>query len=208
MSARDAILGAVAGHLARHDAAKPPPPPAVAALGRVDLSVGERVARFVQRLEAVGGAVHRGDPVAAVTEIVARYQPCAIATSDAAAVAELRAAPALASADWLPTDASRRDLFDAGVGITTAQWAIAETGTIVLDAGRERSRLPSLVPPVHVALLPISRILCTMGEVLKTLGRPLSPAVTFVTGPSRTADIELELVLGVHGPRELHVVIT
>ena len=108
---------------------------------------------------------------------------------------------------WQQPDASREELFSADLGVTAVQWAIAETGTLVLVSDEERHRLASLLPPVHIALLPRSRILANLGETLKTLRRPLSPAVTFVTGPSRTADIELQLVIGVHGPRELHVVV-
>lgn len=103
------------------------------------------------------------------------------------------------------------DLFDCDVGITSAQWAIAETGTLVLEAERERHRLASLVPPVHIALVQSDRIRRTMIEVLESLGRTgkdqLSRTVTFITGPSRTSDIELNLTIGVHGPGELYVII-
>jgi len=67
----------------------------------------------------------------------------------------------------------------------------------------------SLVPPVHIAILDASRIVETLGEALALLRKDdeISPAVTFITGPSRTADIELTLAIGVHGPRELYVII-
>ncbi len=104
---------------------------------------------------------------------------------------------------------NREQLFVADAGITEAQWGIAETGTLVLASGAERHRLTSLVPPIHIALVPASRIVATMPSVLKQLtgsdGR--HQAVTFITGPSRTADIELTLVVGVHGPKELHVIV-
>ncbi len=103
----------------------------------------------------------------------------------------------------------REQLFVADAGITEAQWGIAETGTLVLASGAERHRLTSLVPPIHIALVPASRIVATMPSVLNQLtgsdGR--HQAVTFITGPSRTADIELTLVVGVHGPKELHVIV-
>ena len=100
-------------------------------------------------------------------------------------------------------------MFDVDVGITTAQAAIAETGTLVLDSSRERHRLISLVPPVHIAIVAASRIYATLADVLALLqdGKELSPAITFITGPSRTADIELTLTIGVHGPQELYVII-
>ncbi len=101
------------------------------------------------------------------------------------------------------------DLFKYDVGITSAQAGIAETGTLVLDSSVERNRLVSLVPPVHIAILNASRIYRTLSDALTTLqsGEEVSPAITFITGPSRTADIELTLAIGVHGPQELYVII-
>jgi L-lactate utilization protein LutC len=101
------------------------------------------------------------------------------------------------------------DIFSYDVGISTAQAAIAETGTLVLDSADERHRLVSLIPPVHIAIVDASRICETLGEALALLrqDKELSRAVTFVTGPSRTADIELTLTVGVHGPQELYVIV-
>jgi len=112
----------------------------------------------------------------------------------------------MASSDAPP---STQDLFSIEVGITRAQAGIAETGTLVLDSSMEQNRLISLVPPVHIAILDASRIYATLGETLAMLqneNEP-SPAITFITGPSRTADIELTLTVGVHGPKELHVIV-
>jgi L-lactate utilization protein LutC len=102
-----------------------------------------------------------------------------------------------------------KDLFNYDVGITKAQAGIAETGTLVLDSAVELNRLVSLVPPVHIAILDASRIYATLAETLAMLqsSDEISPAITFITGPSRTADIELTLTVGVHGPRELYVII-
>lgn len=104
---------------------------------------------------------------------------------------------------------SKDDLFAVDVGITSVQAAIADTGTLVLDSSVERNRLVSLIPPIHIAILDASQIFGTLGDVLAALqaGEELSPAITFITGPSRTADIELTLTLGVHGPQELYVII-
>ncbi|MGI9167904.1 MAG: LutC/YkgG family protein [Pyrinomonadaceae bacterium] len=104
---------------------------------------------------------------------------------------------------------SAAELFDYDVGISTAQAAIAETGTLMLDSEAERHRLVSLVPPVHIAIVDAANISLTLGEALAAAGRgiELSPTITFITGPSRTADIELTLAIGVHGPQELYVII-
>lgn len=105
-------------------------------------------------------------------------------------------------------------LFDADVGITSADYAIADTGTLVLRSGGERHRLTSLLPPVHVCLLNARRILGSMGDLLALFDERgearerLPQALTFITGPSRTADVEQTLALGVHGPHELHVLLS
>jgi L-lactate utilization protein LutC len=98
-------------------------------------------------------------------------------------------------------------LFDCDLGITSAQWAIAETGTLVLESDRESHRLTSLVPPVHLCVLRANNICQTLSEILELTSRDLSRTVTFITGASRTSDIELTLAIGVHGPGELHVIV-
>ncbi|NQU49993.1 MAG: lactate utilization protein [Planctomycetes bacterium] len=103
----------------------------------------------------------------------------------------------------------REGLLTCDAGLTTAQIGIAESGTLGLIGDLEKHRLVSLVPPIHVAMLKRENIVGTMSEALSLVhqgGLP-SSLITFVTGPSRTADIELQLVLGVHGPRELRVVL-
>jgi L-lactate dehydrogenase complex protein LldG len=104
-------------------------------------------------------------------------------------------------------DPSREELFSSDVGITSAQWAIAETGTLVLESGAEQHRLISLVPPVHVCILLGGTIQQSMSEILKVVDSNANPTITFVTGASRTSDIELTLAIGVHGPGELYVIV-
>lgn len=98
-------------------------------------------------------------------------------------------------------------LFGSDLGITSAQWAIAETGTLVLEAESEDHRLISLLPPVHLCLVEASKIRQTLGEILESTHPNLGHTMTFVTGASRTSDIELTLAIGVHGPGELHVIV-
>jgi L-lactate dehydrogenase complex protein LldG len=131
-----------------------------------------------------------------------------IALSDASLLRRLEETIAGDGNEWSILPAAT-DLFGYDVGLTTAQAAIAETGTLVLDSDRERHRLVSLVPPVHIAILDAKNIRATLGEAITQLQRDshISPAITFITGPSRTADIELTLTIGVHGPKELYVII-
>jgi L-lactate dehydrogenase complex protein LldG len=101
----------------------------------------------------------------------------------------------------------------SSVGITEADYAIADTGTLVLLSGPERPRGVSLIPPVHLAIVKKENIVSNIEELFGIVNKfyedhKTTPAsATFITGPSRTADIELNLTLGVHGPKELHVLI-
>jgi L-lactate dehydrogenase complex protein LldG len=104
-------------------------------------------------------------------------------------------------------NASADVLFGCDLGVTGSQWAVAETGTLILQSDVENHRLTSLVPPVHLCILKADRIRQTLGEILELTSVNLSRTITFITGASRTSDIELTLAIGVHGPAELHVII-
>lgn len=97
----------------------------------------------------------------------------------------------------------------AVAGITSAHVAVAETASIGLLASPQTGRLVSLLPPLHVALVPTSIMLTTVGDYFKWVGTldRIPSAVNLISGPSRTADIELELAIGVHGPESLHVIL-
>jgi L-lactate dehydrogenase complex protein LldG len=110
------------------------------------------------------------------------------------------------NADFIQ-NASTEELFGCDIGITSAQLGIAETGTLVIESDKEFNRLTSLIPPIHICILEASKIRHNLGEALSELGKDLSKSITFITGQSRTSDIELTLALGVHGPKELFVFI-
>jgi L-lactate dehydrogenase complex protein LldG len=97
----------------------------------------------------------------------------------------------------------------ADVGVTGCHAAIAETGSLALISGPGCSRTVSLLPPVHVALVRRADLVATMGEFFTTHADAMASAAncTFVTGPSRTADIELSLTIGVHGPGKVAVIL-
>lgn len=105
---------------------------------------------------------------------------------------------------------SRDKCASAEFGITRADYALAETGTLVFLTESRQSRLISLLPPRHIALIERDRILTSLDELLFRVPLPgdASSAMTLVTGPSRTADIEMRLVRGVHGPGEITVIVT
>jgi L-lactate utilization protein LutC len=172
------------------------------------------VARFRDRVLEVGGEVRSVDDwngvVESIAEIVAARDATSVALSDHPELGR-RLPQVLVGAEIVraPTTAAR--LFGCEIGISTAQWGIADTGTLVLDGDAEAHRLVSLVPAVHIAVIEARRILPGITDALARIG-PQGGAgpghcVTFITGPSRTADIELTLVVGVHGPRELHIIL-
>jgi Fe-S oxidoreductase len=109
----------------------------------------------------------------------------------------------------------RQSFIDAGLGISGANIAIANTGTIVIVSNEGNARLVTTLPPVHVAVIGIEKTVSTLAEATKILeilppsatGQKISSYVSFITGPSRTADIECSLTIGVHGPKEMHIVL-
>jgi L-lactate dehydrogenase complex protein LldG len=107
----------------------------------------------------------------------------------------------------------RGDAAAADAGVSEAEWGVASTGSLVLPMDPPRRRATSLVPPISVVILNAARILPDLPSTLNHIGEtymtpPARPSsVVLITGPSRTADIELNLVMGVHGPRKLIVVL-
>ena len=102
----------------------------------------------------------------------------------------------------------------AGIGVSGVDYGLADTGTLVLLARKGQARSISLLPPVHIAVMKPEQVISGLSDLFPLLraeaegeGRGLSSAITFITGPSRTADIELTLVVGVHGPQQLHLVL-
>jgi L-lactate utilization protein LutC len=127
----------------------------------------------------------------------------------------------LGGADWLrghgfavvrvdepDQNAWREPFFAADAGISNAAHLIAETGSVVMMTGPNDPRSLSLLPPVHIAVARREQILPDLFDLFERFDTELPPAcLTIITGPSKTGDIELKLVTGVHGPGELHVVV-
>ena len=109
-------------------------------------------------------------------------------------------------------EAKRQTALEAGMGVSAADYAIAETGSCVALPGQGLSRLVSLLPPVYVALVEPDRVLPTLDALFALLGPSLidgaaSRYAGIITGPSRSADIEQTVTVGVHGPGEVHMVV-
>lgn len=107
---------------------------------------------------------------------------------------------------------ARAAVFSADVGITGVDYAIAETGTVVLHPRKGVSRLVSLAPPTHIAVLRPGEVLESLDELFAIerdnfLSSRLSGSMNLISGPSKTGDIEGTIVTGIHGPLEVHLVI-
>jgi L-lactate dehydrogenase complex protein LldG len=107
----------------------------------------------------------------------------------------------------LSFDVTRDRAVESRVGITEFDWALAETGTLAQDATDPRLRLASTLPDTHVALVRVSSLLPDLECLLALVDPQRARYLAFVTGPSRTADIERVLTIGVHGPRRLVIVV-
>jgi L-lactate utilization protein LutC len=229
--AREAIFRSIRSHLAasvphnaiyvetgeNHHSQTKDKAPLVTDFDLISNAAAPPVERFSRNLEAVDGhcilANGEIEVARALTGIIAQLQGTKlkarrIALSDEPAVERLSRL-LTTKVDLITVAPDAAALFGYDVGITTVQAAIAETGTLVLDSERERHRLVSLVPPIHIAIVEAAQIYQSLGEVLTALRQKerVSSIVTFITGPSRTADIELTLAIGVHGPQELYVIV-
>ena len=218
--ARDEIMQSISAHLAVSARIEPAHVPVIPNANVHDSNYesasNSRSEMFCERLESVGGhcAIVRDEDEAAralnclISELQARDGVKRIALSDALLVSRLTRD---ITAEQLAVCPEVSDLFSYDAGVTMAQAGIAETGTLILEAEKERHRLVSLLPPVHIAVVKAEDICPTIGDALKRLRGAghgeMSRAITFITGPSRTADIELTLTIGVHGPKELHVIV-
>jgi L-lactate dehydrogenase complex protein LldG len=170
-----------------------------------------RIDLFREALEAVNGSctivADEAEAASTLKQVIELNKLHRIAVSDSPIVGRLM--QQFKGSAEVFRNAEPETLFHCDGGITSAQWAIAETGTLVLETKSERHRLVSLVPTMHIAILAAGRVLGTMPEALEAVSTAgeLSRTVTFITGPSRTSDIELTLAIGVHGPARLHVIV-
>ncbi len=184
--------------------------------------------QFAETARLRGWNIHRaGDPEEAVGYIVSLAEDRGItqiarSTQDVLAVVSLDAAlenlgiaTVIASKDEAGSRRQAREqIVASGAGVTGADYAVAETGSVVVLPRAGLSRLVSLAPPVHVAVVRPQDVVESLDDVFlfRRLayyrnGGDMGSYLNFITGPSRTADIEMQLVVGVHGPGEVHLVL-
>jgi L-lactate dehydrogenase complex protein LldG len=106
-----------------------------------------------------------------------------------------------------PVEAFKDRLFAVDAAITGAVGAVADTGAIILRPDQQEPRLMSLVPPIHIAVLKAASVLPSLGDAMQrdAWSADMPANMLLISGPSKTADIELILAFGVHGPKELIV---
>ena len=216
MTSRDAILAdvrAALGRTASSDAPLPVvPAPVVPASGRIPpRTAGGRwseVAMLLAEITKLGGttrALAARDLRTALAELVrdeAVHRAAVWQTPELRALG-LEAILASLGVELIPPQAGKLALAGCDLGITGADAALPETGTLVLDAGPARPRMVSLLPRVHLAIFEPAVLVADLSQVFA--GGRANADFVFITGPSRTADIELTVTIGVHGPKSLYV---
>jgi L-lactate dehydrogenase complex protein LldG len=234
MATRHEMLDRVRKALARPDSGSvvTPLPPFDLAGIMPPLSPDDYLDKFEAEWEKVSGVAYR---VTSMNELESVFQKIlvlaetpAIALSRNPILKELHIAERLAALNKLATSWGagggpegthsladfNKASFAAGAGITGVDFVLAESGTLVLSSATEGVQVASLAPPIHVALFRRHQIVGSLDEVLAKLPISSSPnrpsanrSVVFITGTSRTADIEQILIKGVHGPREVHAIL-
>jgi L-lactate dehydrogenase complex protein LldG len=182
--------------------------------------------RFEHEFERVGGVFHRVpsvEDVPAVVGYLARARDASSVVAWSARALRFDPAPGLAAQhlachampDAVPDDDARRRLRETiartPLGVTGVDLALAETGTMILRSGPGRARSTSLLPACHVAVFDRTALVESLAQVGVFLeawhgDEAAGAVINFITGPSRTADIELTLTRGVHGPKEVHAI--
>ncbi len=185
-----------------------------------DLAAVDLVELFSSRVAEVDGVVHRPgsvDDVAALVFGIARsHEASSFMAWDeaelgvAGVAAHLVAGGLREVSGAVPHDGRlehQMGYMDLSLGVTGAEAGFAESGTVVVRSGPGRPRMASVVPLVHVALLRVERIHRSLTHWIGSADVAAAANVVAITGPSRTADIEQNINVGVHGPRHLHVIL-
>ena len=214
MSSREKILSTLRSALSSSKRPFPtvtPPETYLPAVPLDDISPAALQSRFLQEAEKAGCVLHLADnSEAAIEKILALVgQDTAVSCWDPAhiPVPGLAAALDKANISRVGQDAEVR------LGLTGVDAALAATGSIVVLSGNGRYRAASLLPPVHIAVVTASQILPDLeswwaAQKTSSLAQTRQHSnIVVITGPSRTADIAMQLVMGMHGPRELHLVL-
>ena len=217
-SSRQELFARVHAALGRSHTQPPasPPPTVDETIARLAQPSDDLVKMFHAKAAASGMFVHRPKAAELTTHIIEFLKTQnvqSVVLGKLPLVADLENAlhqAGIAIVDWKAQPGLDAQ-FDVGCGITGVRVALAETGTLVLCSDAHMSRGLSLIPPLHIAIVRPADILPDMIDYWASLrGIPASDLpsnMVFITGPSKTADIEGELVTGVHGPEAVHILL-
>ncbi len=185
-----------------------------------EIDIPDPTARFATEFAAVANPVRHAESTEDIREYVielaARWKEHPVAVSEGLPVDVAGWLAQEGHEVFFPSEEgdNRHAIARCGIGITGCDWAIAETGSIVLRSGPGRPRLHSLLPEIHLALIPEKNILphisslgLELEDILVQGGNTAPSCVNVITGPSRSADIALTLIKGVHGPRDVYAII-
>jgi L-lactate utilization protein LutC len=208
--ARDHVLHKVRTALGRSAGQAAGEPPAVR-LRIPGVDMADRVERFCRSLEALAGKTHCAlSPAGACAYVAATIAGGTAIASNAPYLREcgITDLPGVRSA-VTDRDELRELCATSDFGISSADYALADTGSLVMISSPREARMISLLPPTHIAVVPRDRLLTGLDELYTLVPKPadISSSMVLITGPSRTADIEQFLVRGVHGPGTIHVVL-
>jgi L-lactate dehydrogenase complex protein LldG len=196
----------------------------VSADGRAEVGPN-LIERYVKEISAVGGRPVVVDGIESareeITKLLRQHEPrIALCwkheTLDRIGVRALLGGQRIEVVDadslaLLSGDARRAKILSADIGITSVTAAVAETGSLLMVHGPGNERTASLTPPVHIAVVPRSRIVADLFDIFEgpagLAAAALPSNATFISGPSKTGDIEMKLITGVHGPGKFHVVV-
>ena len=175
-------------------------------------------ARFIEELETLGGHGKRVETLEEAREYVLSLAQergakllirWAVEELETLGVDDPLEEAGVEVAVWRDLDDFREVAARADIGLSTAEWAIADTASLVLTSGSGKGRTVTLLPPTYVAVVSAEKVLRTVPEAIeKYAGDEGLPAnVCFHTGPSRSGDIEMEIFVGMHGPGDVHVIL-
>jgi len=177
----------------------------------VEAGLEEKIRQFAQAFQALGGTFWRAESYEDVFQRVAGLLNGRSAVASNAPILRNCRIETLSGvvSDFHEEARLRLACATADIGITGADYALADTGSLVMFSSPAEARMISLLPPVHVAVVAKERILTGLDELftLTPLPAEVSSSMVIITGPSRTADIEQILVRGVHGPGEIHAIV-
>ena len=176
-----------------------------------EMDLETRIHRFTEALESLGGVVYRASsPEDALSYARKLLDGKKAAASNAPILNELGITAIQGVASGFTEESDLRALCaSVSAGITGADYALADTGSLVLFSSPQEARMISLLPPLHLAVIRKEQILSGLDELfsLEPMPGDRSSSMVLITGPSRTADIEQILIRGVHGPGEIHVIL-